>query len=191
MTANLNSPGSDDHFYASPEYDNTLNQSNVPMDPEEKERQEEEWRTDLAKLEEEIHTLKAVLNTKLRETAELKRRLGITPMVEFKQDLQQGFSAIKESEPVQKTSEKLHQLGDSIASTDAYQKTNAAFKSFGAFASKKLGDFRNSNVFKSVEDKVGGAYSSIKNQMSGSHSTNDFGDAHNNGSNLDSTRSPQ
>lgn len=39
-----------DHFYASPEYDNTLNQNNVPMDPEEKERQEEEWRTDLAKV---------------------------------------------------------------------------------------------------------------------------------------------
>lgn len=39
-----------DHFYDSPEYDSVPSQHNVPMDPEERERQEEEWRTELAKV---------------------------------------------------------------------------------------------------------------------------------------------
>lgn len=154
-----------DNFYnsvdgSSSEY-NTLEQHAAPLDLDEKEKQDEAWRTELAKLEEEIHTLKAVLNTKLRESSDLKCKLGITPIVELKQDLQHSISTIKESEP--------------------YLKTNAAFKSFGAFASKKLGDFRNSTVFKSVEDRVGGAYSSIKNQLSRSQSSNGSEEAQHNG----------
>lgn len=39
-----------DHFYDSPEYDSIPTQNNVAMDPEERERQEEEWRTELAKV---------------------------------------------------------------------------------------------------------------------------------------------
>jgi len=49
----------------------------------------------------------------------------------------------------------------------------------GAFASKKLGEVRNSSVFKSVEEKVGGAYTSVKEQISGSPTSEpgDFEDA--------------
>lgn len=166
MSSKLHSSGmSNDNFYnsvdgSSSEY-STLQQHTAPVDLDEQEKQEEAWRTELAKLEEEIQTLKAVLNTKLRESSDLKCKLGITPIVELKQDLQHGISTIKESEP--------------------YQKTNAAFKSFGAFASKKLGDLRNSTVFKSVEDRVGGAYSSIKNQLSRSQSSNGSEEAQHNG----------
>jgi hypothetical protein len=141
-----------DNFYdavssSPPEYDNTVNQqTTLPMDPQEQAVREQEWRSELAKLEEEIATLRSVLDAKVVEASELKRKLGITPLVELKDDFKHGIQVFKESEPV--------------------QKTNAAFKSFGAFASRKFGDLRNSNMFKSVEEKVGGAYNSVKQSQS-------------------------
>lgn len=48
-------------------------------------------------LEYEIQTLRIVLIAKNREAAILKQKLGITPMVEIKQDLQYGIQTIKES----------------------------------------------------------------------------------------------
>ena len=49
-------------------------------------------------LEDEIQTLRQVLACKVRDASELKKKLGITPMVEFKQDLRQGFQNIKDSD---------------------------------------------------------------------------------------------
>ena len=48
-------------------------------------------------MEDEIGTLKSVLNAKVNEAAELKRKLGITPIVELKEDFKHGLQAIKES----------------------------------------------------------------------------------------------
>jgi len=146
------------------------------IDELEQARLEERWRIELARLEEEIVTLKSVLNAKVIEASELKNKLGITPIVELKEDLKLGLQAIKESETVQKTNEKLHQFGETISATGAYQKTNSAFKLFGAYASRKMGDLKNSNAFKSVEGKVEGAYCSIKKQVSGSKSEDNFED---------------
>jgi len=44
-------------------------------------------------------TLRSVLASKIKEAEDLKRKLGITPLVEFKEDIKQGFQNIKESEP--------------------------------------------------------------------------------------------
>ena len=49
-------------------------------------------------LEDEIMTLRQVLSAKVRQSGELKRKLGITPMVELKHDLKQGLQNIKESD---------------------------------------------------------------------------------------------
>ena len=49
-------------------------------------------------LEYEIQTLRNVLIAKIDEANELKRKLGITPMVELKQDVMTGIQTIKESE---------------------------------------------------------------------------------------------
>jgi ubiquitin len=108
--------------------------------------QEDEWKAELARLEYEIQTLKSVLVVKNREAAALKKKLGITPMREIKQDLQYGLQTVKES--------------------GAYQKTSSALKNIGSFASQKLVNIRNSNTFKSVEEKVGGAYASVKQSQS-------------------------
>lgn len=106
----------------------------------EEEKELEELRLELIQVQEEILTLKAVLNTKMKVAGDLRRKLGITPITELRQSIQN----IKES--------------------GTYQKTNAAFRSFGAFASRKMGNLRNSSVFKSVEEKVGGAYGTVKFQ---------------------------
>ena len=49
-------------------------------------------------LEEEITTLRSVLDTKIKEAAELKQKLGITPLVEFTDDFKHGVQVIRESE---------------------------------------------------------------------------------------------
>lgn len=49
-------------------------------------------------LEDEILTLRQVLNAKVRTSTELKKKLGITPLKEFQADVKQGFQNIKESD---------------------------------------------------------------------------------------------
>ncbi|XP_033726643.1 tumor protein D52-like isoform X9 [Pecten maximus] len=129
----------------------------VYQDPAERERDLEKYREELAKVEGEITTLRQVLGSKVRYASELKRKMGITPFQELKQDIHYGFKTIKESDTYQKTSS---------AVKTASEKTNAVVSSFGASVSKKLGDIRNSNTFKSMEEKVGGAYSNVKTSRS-------------------------
>ncbi|XP_060077705.1 uncharacterized protein LOC132557225 [Ylistrum balloti] len=187
------------------------------QDPAERERDLEKYREELARVESEITTLRQVLGSKVRYASELKRKMGITPFQELKQDIHYGFKTIKESDTVVKTNEKLTnvkeritasnayqktneklvemndkithsqayqktneylgEMNDKISSSSAYQKTSSAVKtasektnavvtSFGASVSKKLGDIRNSNTFKSMEEKVGGAYSNVRTSRS-------------------------
>jgi len=50
-------------------------------------------------VEKEIETLQATLETKSREVAELKRKLGITKIDELKEGVRHGYQSLKESEP--------------------------------------------------------------------------------------------
>jgi len=49
-------------------------------------------------LEYEIQTLRSVLAVKMREANELKRKLGITQMSEFRDDLRQGMQTVRDSD---------------------------------------------------------------------------------------------
>ena len=60
-----------------------------------KERQRDEWKSELAKTEEEIMTLKQVLASKEAHAAGLKRRLGITQWREFSEDMAQGLKNLQ------------------------------------------------------------------------------------------------
>lgn len=54
------------------------------------EEEQEELRRELTKVEEEIQTLSQVLAAKEKHLAEIKRKLGITSLHEFKQNIAKG-----------------------------------------------------------------------------------------------------
>ncbi|XP_062846828.1 tumor protein D52 isoform X2 [Trichomycterus rosablanca] len=130
------------------------------------EEEQGELRNELAKVEEEIQTLSQVLTSKEKHLAEIKRKLGITPLNELKQNLSKSWQEVTTSTAYKRTSETLSQAG---------QKATVAFSSVGSAISRKLGDvsirsiqhstsmpvMRNTPTFKSFEEKV----ESIKTKM--------------------------
>uniref|UniRef100_A0A9J7X2D0 Tpd52 like 2b n=1 Tax=Cyprinus carpio carpio TaxID=630221 RepID=A0A9J7X2D0_CYPCA len=146
---NLNSPhkglGSDS-LSDMPEETGAAAVSPGTLPPGLTEEEAEELRLELTKVEEEIHTLRQVLSAKERHASELKRKLGLSPLTEFKQNITKSWQDVQTSNAYKKTQETLSQAG---------QKTSAALSTVGTAISRKLGDMRNSPTFKSFEDKVG------------------------------------
>ncbi|XP_054701330.1 tumor protein D54 isoform X8 [Grus americana] len=153
--------------------------------------EEEELRSELAKVEEEIGTLRQVLAAKERHCGELKRRLGLTPLDGLKQNLSKSWHDVQVSNAYVKTSEKLGEWNDKVTQSDFYkktqetlsqagQKTSAALSNVGSVISRKLGDMRNSATFKSFEDRVGTIKSRVvgsrENSTDGLHSPSGAGD---------------
>ncbi|KAM9752535.1 tumor protein D54-like isoform 2-T2 [Menidia menidia] len=156
-----------------------------PLPPGLSEEEAEELRTELTKVEEEISTLRQVLSAKERHAAELKRKLGLNPLNELKQNLTKSWQDVQTSNAYLSASATL----DDITHSEAYkktqetlsqagQKTSAALSTVGTAISRRLGDMRalpfsnsfsnysirhsismpamrNSATFKSFEDKVG------------------------------------
>uniref|UniRef100_A0AAX7SZQ1 Tpd52 like 2b n=1 Tax=Astatotilapia calliptera TaxID=8154 RepID=A0AAX7SZQ1_ASTCA len=142
-----------------------------PPPPGLTEEEAEELRTELTKVEEEINTLRQVLCAKERHAAELKRKLGLNPLNELRQNLTRSWQDVQTSNAYLSASATL----DDITHSDAYkktqetlsqagQKTTAALSTMSTALSKKIGDmralpfsnsFRNSPTFKSFEDKMG------------------------------------
>ncbi|XP_006896959.1 PREDICTED: tumor protein D54 isoform X4 [Elephantulus edwardii] len=124
------------------------------------EVEEEELRAELAKVEEEIITLRQVLAAKERHSGELRRKLGLSTLDGLRQNLSRSWQDVQGSSAYKKTQETLSQAG---------QKTSAALSTVGSAISRKLGDMsnysirhsvsmpamRNSATFKSFEDRVG------------------------------------
>ncbi|XP_030624135.1 tpd52 like 2b isoform X4 [Chanos chanos] len=159
---NLNSPNkgmSTDHM-TDVSVEGATGTASGPMPPGLTEEEAEELRSELAKVEEEIHTLRQVLSAKERHASELKRKLGLSPLNELKQNITKSWQDVQTSQAYKKTQETLSQAG---------QKTSAALSTMGTAISRKLGDMsnysirhsismpamRNSPTFKSFEDKVG------------------------------------
>ncbi|KAM6378365.1 tumor protein D54 isoform 12-T12 [Pluvialis apricaria] len=153
--------------------------------------EEEELRSELAKVEEEIGTLRQVLAAKERHCGELKRKLGLTPLDGLKQNLSKSWHDVQVSNAYVKTSEKLGEWNDKVTQSDFYkktqetlsqagQKTSAALSNVGSVISRKLGDMRNSATFKSFEDRVGTIKSRVvgsrENSTDGLHSPLGAGD---------------
>ncbi|XP_017549307.1 tumor protein D52 isoform X1 [Pygocentrus nattereri] len=150
------------------------------------EEEQEELRNELAKVEEEIQTLSQVLASKEKHVAEIKRKLGITPLNELRQNLSKSWQEVTASTAYRRTSETLSQAG---------QKATAAFTNVGSAISRKLEDvrlqsfsnsfsirsiqhstsmpvMRNTPTFKSFEEKV----DNLKTKMSPTPSTSELGD---------------
>ncbi|XP_005878250.1 PREDICTED: tumor protein D52 isoform X6 [Myotis brandtii] len=128
------------------------------------EEEQEELRSELAKVEEEIQTLSQVLAAKEKHLAEIKRKLGISSLQELRQNIAKGWQDVTATPAYKKTSETLSQAG---------QKASAAFASVGSVITKKLEDVKNSPTFKSFEEKV----ENLKSKVGGTKPAGgDFGD---------------
>ncbi|KAM4738185.1 tpd52 like 2b isoform 3-T3 [Anableps anableps] len=172
---NLNSPNKGvnmDHSDNLPDVqaEGAAGNSAHPLPPGLTEEEAEELRIELTKVEEEINTLRQVLSAKERHASELKRKLGLSPLNELKQNITKSWQDVQTSQAYKKTQETLSEAG---------QKTTAALNTLGTAISRRLGDMRalpfsnsfssnysirhsismpamrNSPTFKSFEDKVG------------------------------------
>lgn len=131
------------------------------LTPEEQEKQKQEWATELAKVEEEIQTLRHVLASKVKASQELKRKLGFSVWREFQDDMSQGIRNVKESNVYQKT--------ESVIKSTA-EKTTSLLGGLGSGITMKIGQLKNSESFRSFEEKVGTAYENVKTKVTTSRS---------------------
>uniref|UniRef100_A0A8C1B1H3 Tpd52 like 2a n=2 Tax=Cyprinus carpio TaxID=7962 RepID=A0A8C1B1H3_CYPCA len=129
------------------------------------EEEAEEMQVELTKVDDEIQTLRQVLVAKERHAAELKRRLGISPISEIKQNLTKGWHEVQCSNAYMRTSQTLGDLNRRVTTSNVYkrtqetlsqagQMTSAAFSSMGSAIRNQFGEMRNSPSFKTFEDKV-------------------------------------
>ncbi|XP_029903416.1 tumor protein D53 isoform X2 [Myripristis murdjan] len=161
------------------------------------EEEREEIQQELAKLEEEINTLKQVLSSKEKQHAELKQKLGITPLSEFRNNFTKGWHDMQSS--TAKTSETL---------TSAGQKTSAAFSTLGTAITRKFGDMRSNSIgysirhsmsmptmrnspsFKSFEERVENTVSNIKTKVGGPGTGGSFEEVLSSAANATSQETP-
>uniref|UniRef100_A0A7N8YC13 Tpd52 like 2b n=1 Tax=Mastacembelus armatus TaxID=205130 RepID=A0A7N8YC13_9TELE len=135
-----------------------------PLPPGLTEEEAEELHTELTKVEEEIGTLRQVLSAKERHATELKRKLGLSPLNELRQNLTKSWQDVQTSNAYVRSTEKLSEWNEKVTSSDLYkktqetlsqagQKTSAALTTVGSAISKRLGDMRYSMIFKNVTIK--------------------------------------
>ncbi|KAM9737926.1 tumor protein D52 isoform 3-T3 [Menidia menidia] len=130
-----------------------------PPPPAMTEEERQELQEELDKVEDEIQTLSQVLAAKEKQLADIKRKLGITPLNELKQNITKTWQEVTTSTAYRRTSETLSQ---------ASLKATAAFSNMGSVISRKFEDvslqsiqhsasmptMRNAPTFKSIEEKV-------------------------------------
>nr|CAH7743728.1 unnamed protein product [Callosobruchus chinensis] len=132
---------------------------------EEKEQQEKLWKEELAQIEDEIATLRTVLASKMRRSAELKRNLGITVWREVSEDINQGIKNVKESNVYQTVETKVGQVTKAVTDAPIYQKTTSLIGGITGNITNKIGQMRHSESFRSIEEKVGSAYENVKTKV--------------------------
>lgn len=106
------------------------------------EAERELIKEELKKTEDEILTLRQVLSARQKHAAELKRKLGLSPLAELTQDINKSLKGVTE--------------------TDAYKTTSEVAAATAETVKTKFNDMRNSSLFKSFESKLGTAYNSTK-----------------------------
>ncbi|XP_034551071.1 tpd52 like 2a [Notolabrus celidotus] len=151
---------------------------------------------ELAKMEEEIQTLRQVLFVKEKYAADIRRQLGMGPLSNIKQNLSKGWQEVQTSTPYLTASATL----DDISNSDVYmrtregishagQVTSSALSSMGMVITRRLTEMRalplpspprtlshtmsvpamrHSNTFKSFEEMVG----NVKDKVTGNSTNN-------------------
>ncbi|XP_019714240.1 tumor protein D52-like, partial [Hippocampus comes] len=89
--------------------------------------------TACVQVEDEVQTLSQVLAVKERQLADIKRKLGVTPFNELKQNFSKTWQEVTTSSAYKRTSETLSHAG---------WKATAAFSTMSSALSRKLEDVR-------------------------------------------------
>ncbi|KAA8583170.1 hypothetical protein FQN60_015716 [Etheostoma spectabile] len=129
------------------------------------EAEREEIQQELAKLEEEISTLKQVLSSKEKQHAELKQKLGAASLYELRNNLSRGWHDMQ-------TSTASNSIGYSIRH------------------SMSMPTMRNSPSFKSFEEKVETTVSTIKTKVGGTGTAGSFEEVLSSAANASSQDTP-
>ncbi|CAG2062375.1 unnamed protein product [Timema podura] len=126
---------------------------------------------DSSVVEEEILTLRHVLASKVKQSQDLKRKLGISVWRELQDDMSQGIRNVKESNLKCRHCSLFssYQKTESVIKTTA-EKTTSLLGGLGSSVTTKLGQLKNSESFRSIEERVGTAYENVKTKVSTSRS---------------------
>lgn len=151
---------------------------------------------ELAKMEDEIQTLRQVLLVREKYAADIRRQLGMGPLSNIKQNLAKGWQDVQTSAPYLTASATLEDISHSNAYirtretlSHAGQVTSTALSTMGVTLTRRLAEMRalplpspprtlshtmsvpsmrHSSTFKSFEEMVG----SVKDKVSGGLTNN-------------------
>ncbi|THD23063.1 Tumor protein D52 [Fasciola hepatica] len=111
---------------------------------------------ELVQVEEDIQTLKTTLAAKIQRSNELKKRLGYTALSTIHNNLIEGIHKLEDSDAYIKTSEffgKAKEKSVTVAQ-EAKEKVESTFTAI-----------KNSETVKTINDKMGSAYSTVKDAI--------------------------
>ncbi|CAH8467232.1 unnamed protein product [Schistosoma turkestanicum] len=126
-----------------------VNTAQTSLSEEEKAR----LQVELSQVEEEIRLLQETLVVKQRRSNEIKKSLGFVTLSTLQYDVMEGIHKLEDTDAYIKTSELLSKAKDKTVNVaqDAKEKVESTISAI-----------RNSEVVKSLNDKVGSAYSTVK-----------------------------
>ncbi|XP_067449094.1 tumor protein D54-like isoform X2 [Thunnus thynnus] len=148
---------------------------------------------ELAKIEDEIQTLRQVLLAKEHYAADIRRQLGLSPLSNIKQNLSKGWQEVQTSAPYLTASATL----DDISNSNVYmrtreslsyagQVTSSALSSVGVVITRRLAEMsslnhtmsvptmRHSSTFKSFEEMVGNVKEKVTGSLTNNRDTSGF-----------------
>ncbi|XP_063152964.1 tumor protein D54 isoform X2 [Candoia aspera] len=130
------------------------------------EAEEEELRSELAKVEEEIGTLRQVLAAKERHCGELKRKLGLTPLDGLKQNLSKSWHDVQVSNAYVKTSEKLGEWNEKVTQSDLYVSASSTLEDWNEKLTQSEAYKRTQETLSQAGQRTSAALSNVGSAIS-------------------------
>ncbi|XP_066479027.1 tumor protein D54 isoform X2 [Tiliqua scincoides] len=130
------------------------------------EAEEEELKSELAKVEEEIGTLRQVLAAKERHCGELKRKLGLTPLDGLKQNLTKSWHDVQGSNAYVKTSEKLGEWNEKLTQSDLYLSASSTLEDWNEKLTQSEAYKKTQETLSQAGQKTSAALSNVGSVLS-------------------------
>ncbi|XP_007666958.1 tumor protein D54 isoform X2 [Ornithorhynchus anatinus] len=130
------------------------------------EAEEEELRSELTKVEEEIVTLRQVLAAKERHCGELKRKLGLTPLDGLKQNLSKSWHDVQVSNAYVKTSEKLGEWNEKVTQSELYLSASSTLEDWNEKLTQSEAYKKTQETLSQAGQKTSAALSNVGSAIS-------------------------